>query len=152
MGNLQRSIDGVAPDAPIETFFGMGEAVFWMRRMAMETAVHRWDAELSQGAPGSLEPGLATDGVYEVFETMVPGQVKAAGFQGLPSSVRLKFLDSPSRSFVVDGSPDPVATIEGPAEAIFLLLWKRIGLEDARLSVSGSLVATDELLATALVP
>jgi hypothetical protein len=120
--------------------------------MAMETAVHRWDAQLSQGAPGSIVASLAADGVYEVFEAMVPGQVKTEGFLGLPSPVRLDFSDLPTRSFVVDGSTDPAATIEGPAEAIFLLLWKRIGLEDARLIVSGSQVSVDELLATALVP
>ena len=47
---------------------------------------------------------------------------------------------------------DPDATVSGPAEAVLLLLWHRIGLDDPRLTVSGSRAAADAVLAAALTP
>jgi hypothetical protein len=43
-------------------------------------------------------------------------------------------------------------TVSGPAEAVFLLLWHRIVLDDPRLTVSGSRAVADAVLAAALTP
>ena len=47
---------------------------------------------------------------------------------------------------------EPAATVSGPAEAVLLLLWHRIVLDDPRLTVSGSRAAADAVLAAALTP
>lgn len=47
-------------------------AGFWPRRMAHETAVHRWDAQRGHGVVTSIDAALAVDAVDEVFDTIVP--------------------------------------------------------------------------------
>ena len=45
---------------------------FWPRRMAHDTTVHRFDAELAAYAKaGGFDPALAADGVGEVVESML---------------------------------------------------------------------------------
>lgn len=48
------------------------EAGFWHRRMAHETAVHRWDAQTAVGHVEPIEAKLAADGVAEVLDTWLP--------------------------------------------------------------------------------
>jgi uncharacterized protein (TIGR03083 family) len=56
------------------------KAVFWHRRMAHETAVHRWDAQMTVAAVEPVETKLATDGVSEVLDTWLPaGRRHASG-------------------------------------------------------------------------
>jgi hypothetical protein len=47
-------------------------AAFWFRRMAHETAVHRWDAQLAVRLPEPLESKLAADTVAEALDTFLP--------------------------------------------------------------------------------
>jgi uncharacterized protein (TIGR03083 family) len=47
-------------------------AGFWHRRMAHETAVHRWDAQVSAGQVEPIEARLAVDGVAEVLDSWLP--------------------------------------------------------------------------------
>jgi uncharacterized protein (TIGR03083 family) len=42
-------------------------AGFVARRMAHETAVHRFDAQMAIGKPQPIEPALAADGIEEIF-------------------------------------------------------------------------------------
>jgi uncharacterized protein (TIGR03083 family) len=50
---------------------GPQEASFWWRRMAHETAVHRWDAESAFGECAPIEADLAADGIDEWFDAHV---------------------------------------------------------------------------------
>lgn len=52
-------------------------AAFWQRRMAHETAIHRWDAELAADAPGTFEPAFAADGVGEVLNCLPGGYTRS---------------------------------------------------------------------------
>jgi uncharacterized protein (TIGR03083 family) len=56
------------------------QAGFWHRRMAHETAVHRWDAQTAVGQVEPIDAKLAADGVAEVLDTLLP-----AGRQRGPS-------------------------------------------------------------------
>lgn len=47
-------------------------AEFWHRRMAHETAVHRWDAQMALGLSEPIEAKLAADGITEVLDTLLP--------------------------------------------------------------------------------
>src|ERR671938_68607 len=42
---------------------------YWYRRMAHETALHRWDAQMAVGLGEPIEAKLAADGVTEVLDT-----------------------------------------------------------------------------------
>ena len=50
---------------PVWTFDGAQPSLFWLRRMAHETAVHRADADAATGQPTELDPVLAADGIDE---------------------------------------------------------------------------------------
>jgi uncharacterized protein (TIGR03083 family) len=107
-------------------------AAFWSRRMALETAVHRWDAESAHGTTTGFELAVAVDGVDEMVTVMGPSgpepdmptgtAVLRATDAGATWGVRLapdvfEVLDSPP------GTPD--AVLEGTASALLLALWGR---------------------------
>jgi hypothetical protein len=49
------------------------KVAFWQRRMAHETAIHRWDAQMAAvGLTEPLEAKLAADVVSEVLDTLLP--------------------------------------------------------------------------------
>src|SRR5829696_2041244 len=109
---------------------------FWPRRLAHETTIHRFDAELAvHGRAGGFDPGLAAargDVLVECVDTgdrwlvrLEPGQVRS---------------DRPDRR------PRRCdARITGPAADLYLVLWGRLALDPAepgrtrrgRVEVSG---------------
>lgn len=154
-GKLQETLHASDPDADCWTFGDPRSVGFWMRRQAHENAIHRWDAQASQGTPEPLDPALATDGVDEVVDMFFPRQVRLERIPPLASSLRLN-LPGASRTLAGDGTgPDPDtidAEIAGPAEALLLLLWRRTDLDDPRLQLTGSRTAAAEVLAAGLTP
>lgn len=71
---LMTLFDGLDPEAPAWNWAPQPKrAGFWVRRMAHETAVHRWDAQLAIAAGEPIEAKLAADGVSEVLDTWLPG-------------------------------------------------------------------------------
>lgn len=70
---LMALFDGLDPEAPAWNFAPQPKkAGFWPRRVAHETAVHRWDAQLAIAAGEPIEAKLAADGVSEVLDTWLP--------------------------------------------------------------------------------
>ncbi|SBT48348.1 maleylpyruvate isomerase family mycothiol-dependent enzyme [Micromonospora auratinigra] len=66
-------LEGLDPETPAWNFAPQPKkAGFWPRRLAHETAVHRWDAQLAIGAGEPIEAKLAADGVSEVLDTWLP--------------------------------------------------------------------------------
>jgi uncharacterized protein (TIGR03083 family) len=113
-------------------------AAFWFRRMAQETAMHRWDAESSSGAPSPIPSWLAADGIEEVMTMWLPrrrGQSK----EDIVGTVHLHAHDpsegQPSEWFVELGPQGKVscrhahekgdAVLRGSACDILLRLWQR---------------------------
>jgi uncharacterized protein (TIGR03083 family) len=79
---LMDLLDGLDPELPAWNWAPQAKkAGFWHRRMAHETAVHRWDAQMAIGATEPVEAKLAVDGVSEVLDTWLP-----AGRREVPSS------------------------------------------------------------------
>jgi uncharacterized protein (TIGR03083 family) len=76
-------LDELDPDVPTWNWAPQARvAAFWHRRMAHETAVHRWDAQVASVLPEPLESKLAADTVAEVLDTFLP-----AGRRRSPSEV-----------------------------------------------------------------
>lgn len=66
-------LDGIDPGLPAWNWAPQPKtAEFWPRRMAHETAVHRWDAQMAVGLSEPIEAKLAADGITEVMDTMLP--------------------------------------------------------------------------------
>lgn len=72
--SLLALLDALDPDLPAWNWAPRAKvAEFWHRRMAHETAIHRWDAQMAIGRAEPVEAKLAADGVTEVLDTWLPG-------------------------------------------------------------------------------
>ncbi len=60
------------PDAECWSWGADPHVRFWSRRMAHETAVHRWDAQSALGASAPIPTGLAVDGIDERLANLPP--------------------------------------------------------------------------------
>jgi uncharacterized protein (TIGR03083 family) len=166
-GALVDLLGGTDPDEPCWTFGPHPRtARFWPRRQLHEHAVHAVDARLSQGSlesQDSIDPALAADGIDEVVAMFFPRQVRLGRIPALTRSLAVRPTDAPGAPEWVlagDGVPDPrpsarpgaEATVSGPASALYLLLWRRIGLDDPRLTITGDGAAARSVIGTAIVP
>src|SRR5579863_2534435 len=65
---LDRALLDRSDDAPTITFMPEATTVhFWRRRMALETLVHRTDAEIAVGQVSPMDDDLSADGVDELL-------------------------------------------------------------------------------------
>jgi uncharacterized protein (TIGR03083 family) len=126
---------------PIERVVGI-----WPRRQAHENAVHRVDAETAVGARTPIDPVLASDGVDEYFELVLPRLV-AREHTALPSGsihVHCTDVDGEWIAELTDGGlvvrrehAKGDAAVRGPAEALLLRLWNRVGDGAAGIEIVG---------------
>jgi uncharacterized protein (TIGR03083 family) len=160
---LVEALAAADPQAPCWSFGPPPRlAGFWFRRQALETAIHLWDAQAALGSPPAVDAGLADDGVDEVVTMMFPRQVRLSRCAPLSSSLAVRATDAGGarRVLAADGLPGEAtagdapasATISGPADRLFLLLWKRIGPDDPALTVEGDAGAAQAVLVQPIVP
>jgi uncharacterized protein (TIGR03083 family) len=135
------------PSAPCWSFTRERNVGFWLRRQALETVVHRWDAQSAIGEPAGIDPVLAADGVAEVVTLMTPRQVAMERIPRLPLTVLLQAIDTGDDWALGDGRPS--AGVEATAETLLLLLWHRIDPGDPRARTTGD---AEQVLRMALAP
>jgi uncharacterized protein (TIGR03083 family) len=142
------------PGTPCWTFGPPPTAAFWFRRQAHETAAHAGDLAVALGRTRSYGTELALDGIDETAGVFFPRQVRLGRIAPLAHALAVEADEGGRWVFAGDGTirdPQHVdGTVSGPAEALLPLLWHRITLDDARVSVSGDRDAVDAVLATAL--
>jgi uncharacterized protein (TIGR03083 family) len=150
---LESALYVLPPNEPVHTWWEPSRtAGFLQRRMALETAVHRWDAQLAHGIPESIEADLAADGIDETFEVMLParrGWAKSP-LPGSGKTYRFHRTDGPGEWLVRFAPEAPVVTrehakgdvaVRGPAADLLLFLWHRIPAD--RLEVFGDAALLD---------
>lgn len=149
---LVRLLDALDPELPAFNWAPQPKRVaFWPRRMAHETAIHRWDAQFATVRAEQVEAKLAADGVAEVLDTFLPtgrgtGPKDARGVVGLVATdaehewyVRLRgegglaLLDT--NTLLDKAAPHERAVARGTASDLLLALWGRIEFDV--LDVSG---------------
>lgn len=141
------------PAAPVWTWSHEKTTAFIQRRMAQETAVHRWDAQAAAGEPTPIDARLAVDGVDEFFDflDLFIGEERRGGER---DSVHLHSTDVHGEwlATVSNGAVEvqrrhekAAAAVRGPASDLLLLLWRRI--PPARLEVLGDAATLDRFLA-----
>jgi len=131
------------PSQPTWTWSSDQSAGFVVRRMAQETAVHRWDADNTAGRSAPIESELASDGIDE-FLAHILGDV-AAGAAPTGGSVHLHCTDvagewtvrptEDGRQLVTREHAKGDAAMRGAASDLLLVLWRRLDLE--RIDVVG---------------
>jgi uncharacterized protein (TIGR03083 family) len=124
--------------------------LFWARRMAHETAIHRVDADLATGyGVAAFEPEFAADGVDELL-TGSASRFDRSGLTG-DRMISLTPLDS-NASWTLSIGPDllscrPVAAdhadlaVFGLASDLYRWVWNRAGDDD--VSLRGDLALAD---------
>jgi uncharacterized protein (TIGR03083 family) len=147
---VTRALTAAEPDTEVWTWTDDHTAGWVARRMAHETAIHRWDAEDAAGIDAQLDPELASDGVDEFLSYFL----RSTDVD--PGSAHLHATDTPGEWLVRFGTGAPRTTrehakgdaaVRGPAADLVLALWHRVPLD--RLEIIGDVTAARRLLALA---
>ena len=163
--NVQRTVEVLRTtpgDAPAWTWAPRGGTAAWvLRRMAQETAVHRWDAEAaaSPDAPPPIDAEVAVDGVDEFLEHFSDNAAEGAAPIG--GSVHLHAIDGDGEWLITEPTvggrlecskehAKGDAAVRGSASDLLLLLWRCVGLDDeGRFEVFGDADVARRLVARA---
>ena len=128
---LLAALDALPAEAPAWNWapHTPSTVAFWPRRMALEAAVHRWDAENARHDAEGFDVELAEDGIDEVL---------TVHHATLPDDVLVRLTDS-ERTWGNAKTPD--AVLEGTASGVFLALWGRVPLSSLTTKGDESQVA-----------
>jgi uncharacterized protein (TIGR03083 family) len=113
------------PSSPCATYAGVGSVAFWMRRDAIELALHASDIADALGVPFDVAPERASDAIDETIEFVLPMALQVLA-RTAPPPCRLLPIDAPER--LLGDSTPPRASISGTASSILLALWGRATL------------------------
>lgn len=147
LDELLATLRGTDPDTEVWNWAerGRGRALFWVRRMAHETSVHRWDGEAATGAAQPITRDLAVDGIDEYlgFVTRWLARDPIAGFEG---SLHLHATDGEGE-WSMQLRPDGLdlvrehrkadAAIRAPAADLLLWLTNRVSADSPGFQVFG---------------
>ena len=131
------------------TTFGADSTIaFWVRRMACEIAIHRYDAELAHEVPTPIDPELALDGVDEFLNVMLAGAWSSKTEHPVDAAVAVEtgemrwwgHLSAGQVSFVQDSGEQADLTVSGAPEQVFLWLWGRAEEDQVRIDGDSSVV------------
>lgn len=149
---LVAALQDTDPAVPVWTWASQKDVGFVFRRMAHETAVHRWDAEGAAGGATPIDPALASDGIDEFLEHFTADVI--AGEPSLPGSVHLHCTDVSGEWLVRPGADGQLVTtrehakgdaaMRGGAHDLLMVLWRRSPL--SAIEVIGAAEVADQLV------
>jgi uncharacterized protein (TIGR03083 family) len=124
------------PNAPAWNWSGVDQtAGFWARRMAHESAVHRYDAQRAHGLAQPVDADLAHDGFDELVDLIVPRVVQRDDARLPTAAIVFTATDDAGRwELRLDGKTvervealsDPDVTVGGTASALLLAAYNRV--------------------------
>lgn len=147
------------------SFAGPATRGWWLRRQAMETAVHRWDAQAAAGAtPDPVDPAVAERGVDEWCDLE-----RRRWFSARPDltlSVHLHATDDEAvggsagdGEWFLEVTPEGMTwdhghrkgdiAVRAPRSDLFLLVWRRV--DPATVEVFGDVERLEAFLAATAV-
>ena len=111
VANLERTLEVLGspePESQTWTFASSGDrrVAWWIRRLGVEVAIHRWDAEDAVAAEGgppprSLDGDVAAAGVEEFITEFLPGLLAQEAVKGLSDTLHLH-ADDQSMGWWID--------------------------------------------------
>jgi uncharacterized protein (TIGR03083 family) len=135
LDNLVAALTECGADTPLWTWEPRAPktAAFWARRMAHESAIHRFDAQAAHGVVQPLEADLAGDGIDELVDYLVHRVYSRDGVTGPTGTVRLESTENdiwdlrlePSDVLRTDAVKEPDATARGTSSELLLAAYSR---------------------------
>jgi uncharacterized protein (TIGR03083 family) len=126
---------------------------FWIRRQALETTMHAYDAQGAVGVPLPIDADVAADGVDEYLSVFVPRWLSRHPGAWDGQSLHLHRSDGDGEWLVRLGPHGAVssershtkadAAVRGPAGALWLWCCNRATLDELGLDVYGDRTVTD---------
>lgn len=141
------------PQTRVWTWSRQNNIGFIQRRMAHETAVHRWDAQLAMGKTRPIDGDLAADGIDEFLEHFLEAREPITGTGEL---IHMHRTDghgewlvrlTPKGAEVSHGHEKGSAAVRGKGSDLLLAMWRRVDPESLELFGDRSMV--ERLLAHA---
>jgi hypothetical protein len=139
LASLDQAVDvlgSAAPDAGTWTFSSTGDhhVAWWNRRLAVEVAIHRWDAQHAVWAgggpaPGPLDGDLAAAGIEEFMVEFLPGLLAQETSGELTGTLHLHATDGPAEWWIDLAAAGPAVSGHIKADTAVratrsdLLLW-----------------------------
>jgi uncharacterized protein (TIGR03083 family) len=124
------------PDSFTWTFSSTGDRRmrWWCRRLAVEVAIHRWDAQHAVvadrgGGPRPVDGEVATAGIEEFVVEFLPGLLAQEGVEGLSGTLQLHATDRPAEWWIDLDAPGAALPQQAKASTAVratrsdLLLW-----------------------------
>jgi uncharacterized protein (TIGR03083 family) len=142
---LADALERAGADAPAWSWAPTQSTSMWSRRMAHETAVHRWDAQAAAGGCEPIDATLAVDGIDEVFDVL-PHRRGAERVVGNGETIHLHATDAPGEWLVTLTPDGPVVThahakgdvaARAGASDLLLFVWGRVGVDAPGFDVFG---------------
>lgn len=121
------------PDRPCGSFMGPTTIAWWARRQAVETALHRWDAQLLGPRTDPIEVDLAVDAIDEWCWFREHRPSPPAG------TIHLHATDTDDGEWFLEpgdefrwrrGHVKGDVAVRGPVSDLLLLLWGRVPVDD----------------------
>ena len=137
-GLLLDALRNADPSDPAWTWSDDKTAGFYQRRMAHESAMHRYDAEAASGTPAAFDGDIAADGIAEFYEIVMPFNLARRDVTLPSGSLHLHRADGEGEWMInaVDGAVAVThehgkgdAAVRGPASDLFVFAWHR-GMPD----------------------
>jgi len=157
LDSLLAAFAGADPARPCWGFAGPATVGWWQRRQALETAVHRWDAEQATGTPTPLDGELAVGGIDEWCELQAARWFTPE--PDLTASVHLHATDGDGE-WLLRATPDGFTwehghhkgdvAVRASRSDLYLLVWNRVAPGPA-VEVLGDPALLDRVLRASAV-
>ncbi|HEU5034953.1 MAG TPA: maleylpyruvate isomerase family mycothiol-dependent enzyme, partial [Mycobacteriales bacterium] len=151
LDELVHALSTSEPESPAWNWSGADQtAGFWARRMAHESAVHRYDAQRAHGLAQPVDADLAHDGIDELVDLIVPRVLRRDDARLPTATVVFSATDDAGRWELrldgksverVDATSEPDVTVGGTASALLLAAYNRVPWTS--LEVSGDSAVLD---------
>jgi len=145
------SLESSDPTQVRPTWTGPQPGEWWIRRLAQESSMHRWDAYAATESPDPIDAHLALDGIDEVFDVFAPHRLQFATLNGSGQKIHLHATDVEAGEWTVTLEPKGLTwerahekgdvAARGPVSDLLLMLWSRI--PPSRLEVFGDAALLD---------
>lgn len=149
LDDLVAALTSADPDTPVWNRFPEPQtATFWARRMAHESAVHRYDAQRAHDVAQPIDADLARDGLDEMIDVLLPFIVTRDDVK-LPEATYILSTTDDGDWIVrlgaegverLDVAKEPDVTVRGTPSALLLAAYNRVRWTSLEVDGDGALL------------